>query len=490
MAAMPGEHCIGGRWVRGGGERFESEDLVAGGKPAWRGRAAGERDIGQAVAAARAAFAGWRRERLEDRIESVERFADIVRRGDRALAQAIHRETGKPPWECRAEAAAMAAKAEVSVRALRTRAGAAEEADGAGGTRRLSHHPIGVFAVLGPFNFPGHLPNGHIIPALLAGNTVVFKPSEFTPWTGEAMMRCWAAAGLPPGVVNLVHGGADVGGALAAAEGIDGLLFTGSSRAGHAIHRAFAGRPEKMLALEMGGNNPLVVDAAADVDAAVYVIVQSAFLSAGQRCTCARRLILLRSRRNEALLARLAEVAGRLRVGVEDDCFMGPLISNAAADRVMAFARDLIDRGGRALAAPVRPDPARSFVRPGIIDVTGLAGLEDEECFGPVLKVMWADSLDEAVAEANNTRYGLSAGLISDSGEAWKRFAAEIRAGIVNFNRPTTGASAAAPFGGVGASGNYRPGAFYAADYSAYPVASAMSPRVALPETLAPGVAL
>lgn len=488
-APARGEQLIGGRRVRGGGGEFASENPATGGT-VWRGRAAGPRELARAVAAARGAFPGWRRAGLAERVGRVRRFAEIVAEDAGELARAIRLETGKPPWECRAEAAAMAAKAEVSVRALQARAGRAEEADGAGGTRRLSHHPIGVFAVLGPFNFPGHLPNGHIIPALLAGNAVVFKPSEFAPWTGELMARCWERAGLPPGTLNLVHGGAAEGAALAAAEGVDGLLFTGSSRAGHAIHRAFAGRPEKMLALEMGGNNPLVVEAAGDADAAVYAIVQSAFLSAGQRCTCARRLILLRSERNEALLARLAEVAGRLRVGAEDDCFMGPLISNAAADRVMAFARDLLDRGGRAVAAPVRPDPARPFVRPGVIDVSGLAGLEDEECFGPVLKVTWADGLDEAIAEANNTRYGLSAGLISDSGEAWERFAAEIRAGIVNFNRPTTGASAAAPFGGVGASGNYRPGAFYAADYSAYPVASAASPRVALPETLAPGVAL
>merc|ERR1711941_256009 len=161
-----------------------------------------------------------------------------------------------------------------------------------GGNRTLQHRPLGVVLVLGPFNFPGHLPNGQIVPALLAGNTVVFKPSEETPWVAEQMAVLWQAAGLPQGVFNLVQGDSDVREALSQ-QAIDGVFFTGSSTAGMQLHLQLAGRPDVLLAMEMGGNNPLIVDRNVPVDQAVELIIQSAFATSGQRCTCARRLIVL-----------------------------------------------------------------------------------------------------------------------------------------------------------------------------------------------------
>lgn len=488
MTELKQQHCIGGKWIASQGSDFVS-DNPATGEPLWRGPAADSTTINAAVQVARTAFTDWSLLTFDDRSAYVERFVALLGQRSEALAGALHQETGKPLWESKTEIATMIGKAAVSVNAYQQRTGTTESENNANHLQ-LTHRAIGVFAVLGPYNFPGHLPNGHIIPALLAGNTIVFKPSELTPLFGELMVLCWIDAGLPNGVLNLVQGGRETGELLSHHEALNGLLFTGSSKTGHAIHRAFGGRPDKLLALEMGGNNPLVVDAVRNLDAAVYTIIQSAFVTAGQRCTCARRLILVRSELNESLVDKLVRATTLIKVGSDDACFIGPLISNQAALQVLAFEQDLLARGAVSLKTLVRRQADRPFIEPGIIDVSHASDVPDEECFGPLLQVIWVDSLQEAITVANNTRYGLAAGLLSDSKAAWEQFYSRIRAGIVNLNRPLTGASGAAPFGGVGASGNYRPGAFYAADYSAYPVASMLSDEVELPEQLAPGISL
>ena len=166
----------------------------------------------------------------------------------------------------------------------------------------IRHKPHGVVAVFGPYNFPGHLPNGHIVPALIAGNTIVFKPSDLTPKVAEVYVKVWESIGLPKGVLNLVQGQVETGKSLAAHPQIDGLFFTGSSRTGKILHEQFAGHPGKILALEMGGNNPLIVHGVSDIDATVHDIVQSAFITTGQRCTCARRLFIENSPQGDAII--------------------------------------------------------------------------------------------------------------------------------------------------------------------------------------------
>ena len=392
-------------------------------------------------------------------------------------------------WESKTEAAAMVGKIELSMTAYHARTGYRRD-DSGPVVAQLSHKPQGVLAVLGPYNFPGHLPNGHIVPALLAGNCIVFKPSEATPATAELMVRCWQQAGLPRGVINLVQGAGDTGKALAAHPDINGLLFTGSSQTGAALHRFFGGRPDKLLALEMGGNNPLVVEQVADVNACVYHIIQSAFISAGQRCTCARRLIFVRSAYNEKILAALINAAKQMSVGFSETDFYGPVIHEAAAEMLLTAQMNLIDAGGHPLLTMAKLHEHKPLLGPGIMDVTGVENLPDEEYFGPLLQVQWVDSLEQAVVAANNTRFGLSAGLLADDARAWAYFIARINAGIVNWNRPLTGASGAAPFGGMGASGNHRPSAYYAADYCAHPVASLVADKAELPPTLSPGIRL
>ncbi|GGJ85440.1 succinylglutamate-semialdehyde dehydrogenase [Pseudomonas matsuisoli] len=484
-------HFIAGNWIEGEGDELLSLDPFLG-TPVWQGRHATVAEVERAVASAAQAQSAWALMPLTERIRVLHRFEDCLRERHEALAQAIGAETGKPLWEARTEVAAMINKVGISIGAQAERAGE-QTRDVAGGTAMLRHKPHGVVAVFGPYNFPGHLPNGHIVPALLAGNAVVFKPSEQVPHTAHLTVECWQAAGLPEGVLNLVQGGRATGIALASSSSLNGLFFTGSSATGEVLHRQFAGRPDFMLALEMGGNNPLVVEEVEHLDAAVYTIIQSAFVSAGQRCTCARRLLVPTGEWGDRLLERLVTVTAGLlggAYGVEPAPFFGTLISHDAARQVVEAWADLLHRGGRALLTMSRDSEHPALVRPGIIDMTGIAEVPDQEIFGPLLQVMRYEGLDNALSLANATRYGLAAGLISDRREAFERFAALSRAGVVNWNKPLTGASSDAPFGGVGASGNHRPSAWYAADYCAYPMASLWGEQVALPERLPAGMTL
>jgi succinylglutamic semialdehyde dehydrogenase len=431
-------------------------------------------DVEAEVARARSAWAGWAAKPLAVRIETLRRFANVVRGHKEALADLIARETGKPLWETATEVDAVVGKVDISVSAYSERT-SQRRLEGALRARvAVRHKPHGVLAVLGPYNFPAHLPNGHIVPALLAGNAVVFKPSEKTPAVGEMLVRLYHEAGVPEDVVRCVQGAVDVGKALAASPGIDGLLFTGSARAGLALHRQFADAPHKILALEMGGNNPLVVWDARDIPAAAVIAVQSAFMSSGQRCTGARRLIVQEGH-HEPLLAEIAKITGRIIVDhphATPAPFMGPVIDNQAADQLQEAFLDLMIKGGRAIRRLDRPVADKPFLTPAIIDVTDVADRPDAELFGPVLQVIRVPDFDAALAEANATRYGLAASLVGGSPELYDRFWANIRAGVINWNKPTNGAPSNAPFGGLGLSGNHRPSAFYAADYCAYPVTS------------------
>ena len=365
-------------------------------------------------------------------------------------------------------------KVDISVAAFSERTGQRRLEAAMGARQSVRHKPHGVMAVLGPYNFPAHLPNGHIVPALLAGNAVVFKPSEKTPAVGEMLVRLYHEAGVPEDAVRLVLGGPDEGKALAAHPDVGGILFTGSAQTGIAINRQFAANPGKILALEMGGNNPIVAWDTADVASAATLIVQSAFLSSGQRCTAASRLIV-KDELADTLVGEVKKLADRLIVDhphADPAPYMGPVIDNQAADQLTESFLYLMSNGGKPIKHMVRTTKGLPFVTPAIIDVTAMAERPDIELFGPLLQVVRVPDFESAIREANNTRYGLSAALIGGSPEQYNQFWANIRAGIVNWNRPTNGASSSAPFGGVGISGNHRPSAYYAADYCAYPVVS------------------
>ena len=449
----------------------------ATGQTLWTGESG---DVDAEVGRARAAWSAWAAKPLSVRIETLRRFANATRAKKDVFADLIARETGKPLWEAVTEVEAVVNKVDISVSAYSERT-SQRRLEGALGARvAVRHKPHGVLAVLGPYNFPAHLPNGHIAPALIAGNAVVFKPSEKTPAVGEFLTALYHEAGVPEDVVRCVQGGPDIGRALSAHPGLDGLLFTGSARAGLSLHRQFAETPHKILALEMGGNNPLVVWNSPDVYAAAVIAVQSAFLSAGQRCTCARRLIV-EDGKHEELIATIARISDRLIADhphATPAPFMGPVIDNDAADQLQEAFLDLMGQGGRAIRRLDRPADDKPFLTPAIIDVTDVANRKDGEMFGPILQVIRVPDFDAAIAEANATRYGLSAALVGGSPDLYDKFWANVRAGVINWNKPTNGAPSNAPFGGIGLSGNHRPSAYYAADYCAYPVTSSEADQV------------
>lgn len=485
-------HYLNGHWLPGHGAAFSSLNPSTG-ETLWAGNSADAHDVDLGFRAGRAAFETWSEREFSERAAIAQKFAELLKANSEHLARAIAREVGKPLWEARTEVAAMAGKIAISIAAYQERTGTREQPQDFG-RHILRHKPHGVVAVYGPYNFPGHLPNGHIVPALLAGNAVVFKPSELTPLVAQETVKLWEEAGLPPGVLNLVQGERATGEAVAQHPELDGLYFTGSSRTGAILNQQFAARPGVILALEMGGNNPLVVGSDFDLEATVHEIVQSAWITSGQRCTCARRLFVPVGEKGDALLAKLAEAGRNLVVGRAEDeppPFMGPLISVRAADGLKAAHDKLLAMGATALL-PMRKLPlGEAFVSPGLVDITAIVNeVIDEEDFGPLLKVIRYATLDEAIARANATRYGLSAGLLSNDDAEWQRFFKKSRAGIVNRNKPTTGASGSYPFGGIGDSGNHRASAYYAADYCSYPVSSTEAHRLALPTALSPGLKL
>lgn len=483
---------INGQWRTGLGHNIDSVN-PARNDVIWQGKTASTEQVDQAVNSARLAFESWSTIRFDERIDIINRFAVLLGENKEALANTIALETGKPRWETLGEVDAMVGKIKISLNAYQERTGAVENTM-PGAKSYIRHKPHGVVAVFGPYNFPGHLPNGHIVPALIAGNTIVFKPSELTPKVSEEVVKLWQAAGIPAGVINLVQGEIQTSKALANNKMIDGLFFTGSSTTGHFLHKQFGGHPSKILALEMGGNNPLIVKDVTDIKAVVHDIIQSAFITTGQRCTCARRLFIEEGEQGNAILAKLIEVTNALTIGYYDDeqqPFIGSMISEEAALSLVAAQQKLINMGAFSIVKLKHLEAGTGFISPGIIDVTNIAAnVPDEEYFGPLLKVYRYTDFDAAIDEGNNTSFGLSAGLLSDSTDLYNHFFKRIRAGIVNWNKPITGASSNAPFGGIGASGNHRASAFYAADYCAYPVASIEADKVALPTTLSPGITL
>lgn len=489
MSEQALSNFINGQWKAGSGAELVTIN-PANGKQTWASREATAADVAEAAAAARAAFEAWAYRPLEERIAIVTKFRDLLKENAEALALLIAEEVGKPMWEARTEVTTMANKVDISIQSYGARTGETKNKV-ADGEAVLRHRPHGVFGVFGPYNFPGHLPNGHIVPALIAGNTVVFKPSEYAPRTAVKTVQLWEQAGVPAGVINLVNGGRETGIALGQNPDIDGVLFTGSSQTGAALHKQFGGQPGKLLALEMGGNNPLVVWDVKDIDAAVFMAISSAFISAGQRCTCARRLVVQDTPEGAQFIQRLIDVASKITVGesnAEPQPFMGPVVSAAVAEKLLQAQKDMVAKGGKLMLEMKQLQPGTGFVSAGIVDVTDAQGIPDEEWFGPLLQIVRVKDFDTALKVANNTEFGLAAALLSNDESLWQKFQLRARAGIVNWNRPTTGAASSAPFGGVGKSGNHRPSAYYAADYCAYPVASIENSALEMPAKLSPGL--
>jgi succinylglutamic semialdehyde dehydrogenase len=435
--------------------------------------------VGHAVRAARGAFPGWSALTMDERAERLRAWSAACSRRVERIAGLITRETGKILPESRQEAQLLSDKVAVTLEE-RVRGRIADYDVAGTGTRsnRCTWRPYGVMAVIGPFNFPAHLPNGHWVPALLAGNTVVFKPSEKAPATGALMAELMAEAGMPEGVFNLVQGRGDAAAELVAHEGVDGILFTGSWPVGRRILEANLDRPGRMVALEMGGSNPAVVMDDADLRQAVIECVRCAFLSSGQRCTCTRRVVVHRAVADR-FIAAFVEAARSITVGPGDAVpvpFMGPLISREAREAVLAFQRECAARGEDVLLESRALPGEGWFVTPGVLRARRFERATDREVFGPMVRISVADGLDDAIEQANATEFGLAASVFTRSEGVVQAAMARLRAGCINVNCGTAGASGKLPFGGLGRSGNLRPAGAAMIDACAYPVASMAEP--------------
>jgi succinylglutamic semialdehyde dehydrogenase len=484
---------LGGQW-RGpaqGASELVSRSPHDGSNVVYRGHAS-VAHVDEAARAARAAQPAWARLGLAERARVLRTFATLAKAHEATLAALLTSEVGKVGWDAQAEAQLLSAKVDVTLDELGAlrRVQPFDVTISATRSGRCEFRAHGVMAVLGPFNFPLHLPNGHIVPALLMGNTIVFKPSDKAPACGQALVELFEAAlrecGAPQGVVNLVQGGVEVARALVSHDDLDGILFTGSWPVGRAIVQANLDRPGRVLALEMGGNSAAVVMPDAHLTQAVIECVRSAFVGSGQRCTCTRRVVVHRAIADRFVPA-LCKATSSLIVGdprATHPVFMGPLISRAACEAVLAaqasFASSEKGGGGEVLVPATRVQwegACDNLVSPGVVRVERFVASEDcpasqadVEVFGPLLRVCVVDSLEEAIAQANATRFGLAASIFTTDEATQQRFAQEARAGCVNINTGTAGASSKLPFGGLGLSGNHRPAGAFSVDYCAYPV--------------------
>ena len=429
----------------------------------------------RAVRAARAAFPAWSARTMEERAAFLGAWAAACTKHAERIAQCIMRETGKTVAEARQEAALLADKVAVTLEdRVRARVAGYEIPANATRTNRCSYRPFGVMAVVGPFNFPAHLPNGHWVPALLAGNTVVFKPSEKTPAVGALMAELMAEAGMPAGVFGLVQGRGDAAAALVAHPDVDGVLFTGSWPVGRRIMEANLDRPGRMVALEMGGSNPAIVMDDADLRQALIECVRCAFITTGQRCTCTRRIVV-HAAVAERFIGAFHECARTLTVGAGDADpapFMGPLVSREARDAALRFQAECVARGERLLLEARAPAGEGWFLTPGILHAPRFDRGTDGEVFGPVVRIAIAKDLEEAIEQANATEFGLAASIFTRGDRNVAAAMARLRAGCINVNCGTAGASGKLPFGGLGRSGNLRPAGAAMIDSCAYPVAT------------------
>ncbi|MCH1429749.1 MAG: succinylglutamate-semialdehyde dehydrogenase [Chlamydiales bacterium] len=481
---------INGQWSMGEGETLSSyspfnQEVV------WEKKTCSTKQLSETLDSSTDAFRKWSETDSSKRLNYIKNFESLLKENAESIAKTISIETGKLLYESKQEVAASIAKIAISIEAYEERT-PKKSWSLQQNQFHLVHKPHGVIAVYAPFNFPFHLPNGHIVPALLAGNCVILKPSEHTPMVAEAMIELWEKAGLPKGVISLLQGTKELAVNLAASNDINGLFFTGSVETGLVLSKQFGATPERILALELGGNNPLIYSSSSDIKAAIYTTLCSAFISSGQRCTCARRLIIVNSSTSSEFLNGLLQASKSLKISSSFDdnsAFMGPVVSKQSASQVMKWQQRLIDLGAKPLLEAKVDSENPCLVSCGIIDTSDIDA-PDEECFGPILQVKRVNTFSEALEEAKKTRYGLAGGIITENDEEFLELRQKLKAGIINKNTPTTGASSKAPFGGVGVSGNHRPSAYYAADYCAYPCVSSESTHLTLPETTLPGISL
>jgi alpha-ketoglutaric semialdehyde dehydrogenase len=420
----------------------------------------GQADVDAATRAARAAFAGWRSTPWPQRGALILRAAEILEQRKEELARLMTREMGKVLTEARGDVQEAIDMGKFIAGEGRRAFGETVPSELRNKWAMTMRQPFGVVGCITPWNFPIAIPSWKIFPAIMAGNTVVFKPAEDTPLCALRFVEVLEAAGLPPGVVNIVFGyGEDAGAAVVAHPDVAAIYFTGSVDTGRIVSET-CGRLLKKCSLELGGKNAIVVLADADVELAVDGALWGAFGTAGQRCTASSRLIV-ESEVLDAFTSRLLDRASRLRLGdgAEDGVDVGPVINETQLKRIDSYTSIGREEGATlALGGAIDRDGALSegyFYKPTVFtDVKPSMRIAQEEIFGPTTAVIPVRSLDEALDAANSTQYGLSLSIYTNDLRKAFRAINELHSGIVYVNAPTIGAEIQLPFGGTRNTGN------------------------------------
>lgn len=444
-------------------------------------------DIDEAANSGQRAFHDWKNIALEDRIKALKRFAsEIEKRSDR-MARLIAFEIGKPLKEAKGEVAGLINKINVTIESA-LKYVATQTIAAPNGRGEIHYRPKGLVLVIGPFNFPVHLSHGHVVPALLMGNSVILKPSERAPYSAQVYMEAAEAADFPPGVLQLVHGNAEVATRLLRHISVNGVIATCSYEVGVKIQAALTANPEKLVALEMGGKNAAIVwsvptaakagTGATGLDKIADDLITSSFLTTGQRCTALSRTYVNRALLPE-LITKFHERAKKLIVGnpfdTDPEPFMGPIVTQQARDKFLRYDTIAGSEGAEAIMRPKalermgraseKPLPEGYYVAPAIHLVkkwSAESNYQNHEIFGPDMFFCPIDSLDEGIEATNSNNYGLSFSLFSAKEDEFKYVCDRVDVGLAYWNKPTVGASALLPFGGWKRSGNHRPAGIFA----------------------------
>lgn len=437
--------------------------------------------IDKVIESAQRGFETWRKLSLTDRANYLKKYQEVVRARKDDIAMAIALEVGKPLWEAKTEAAAVDGKVSVTITdslkriEQETLKDVMPKIDG-----HVVYKPLGPSLVIGPFNFPCHLANGQILSALLAGNSIIFKPSEKTIYSSQILIECFHQAGFPEGVINFINGTGHTSSMLTGHKSIRGVFFTGSRGVGLRILENTYKDLNKLVALELGGKNTTILHHDTNMSHALPELLRSCFLTTGQRCT-STSLILVHRKIEQEMIAKFKALTERIVVDhptkAKIDPFMGSLIDAHAEKLYFDFCATGLKEGAEEIIKPTKLDIGYEghYVSPSIhyLAKPQLAGkFIQDEIFGPNCTFIPYDSIEEAIHIANSTDYGLAASIFTRDTEIYKTCLRDIDSGLLNLNRSTVGATARLPFGGVKNSGNHRPAAVSMIDHCVSTVAS------------------
>ncbi|MBM4261483.1 MAG: aldehyde dehydrogenase family protein [Deltaproteobacteria bacterium] len=458
---MAFKNFIDGQWLDSeSGKTFENRNPARQGDLIGRFPASGPKDVDRAMAAAKKAFATWRLVPAPKRGEILYRAGELLKKYKEELARIETREMGKVLKETRGDVQEGIDCAFLNGGEGRRLFGETTPAELPNKFAMSVRGPVGVCALITPWNFPLAIPTWKLFPAILCGNTVILKPAEDTPQTAARFVEILSEAGVPPGVVNLVHGrGEEAGAALVRHPDVQLVSFTGSAAVGREI-ASWCGQNLKRVSLELGGKNAQIIMEDADLELAIEGALWGAFGTTGQRCTATSRLIVHRdvaSKVTDALVARAEKI--RIGEGLDESVEMGPLINQAARDKVARYVDIGKQEGARLLTGGAIYNEGACadgyFFQATIFDqVKPNMRIAQEEIFGPVLSVIEIASFEEAIAALNNTKYGLSSSIYTSDVTRAFRAMRDIEAGITYINGPTIGAEVHLPFGGVKDTGN------------------------------------